>query len=231
MKPLMIFGLFIMALIAAQFAHAQTVDDIIEKNIAAMGGKEKLATLNSERLEGALSVQGTDVSIVITKLHNVGMRTDISVAGTENYIIVTPTKGTSFMPVLGQSSPQDMPDDQFKTAQNMLDLHGTFVDYKAKGITAELKGKETVDGTECYKITATFKNGNVTDFYLDTKTYRLYKTSAKSKMNGADVDTIYTNYKQTADGFWFPFSSSNSRGQTDFDKIETNVKVDESIFK
>jgi len=176
MKPLMIFGLFIMALIAAQFAHAQTVDDVIEKNIAAMGGKEKLATLNSVRTEGGMTVQGTDVGIVITKVHNVGMRSDISVMGTENYIIVTPSKGYSFMPVFSQSAPVDMPDDQLKSGQTMLDLKGTFVDYKTKGIKAELMGKETVDGVECYKIKATFKNGNVTDYYIDTKTDRLYKT-------------------------------------------------------
>jgi hypothetical protein len=222
-----------MALIAAQFANAQTVDEVIEKNITAMGGKEKLATLNSLRMEGGLSVQGTDVAVVITKVHNVGMRSDISVMGTENYIIVTPAKGYSFMPVFGQSAPQDMPDDQFKAAQTTLDIHGTFVDYKTKGIKAELMGKETVDGIECYKIKATFKNGNATDYYIDTKTDRLYKTNTKGNMNGEDVDVYatYANYKQNADGFWFAYSSTNARGETNFDKIETNIKVDEAIFK
>jgi hypothetical protein len=233
MKPLMIFGLFIMALIAAQFANAQTVDEVIEKNTAAMGGKEKLAMLNSVRMEGGMSVQGTDVSLTITKLHNVGSRTDISVMGTENYIIITAAKGFSFMPVFGQSAPQDMAEDQFKAGQNLLDLKGTFVDYKTKGINAELMGKETVDGTECYKIKATFKNGNVTDFYIDTKTDRLYKTVTKANINGeaTDVYSLFTNYKQNADGYWFPYTTTNSRGETNFDKIETNIKVDEAIFK
>src|SRR5882762_8551092 len=111
MKPIMIFGLFVMVLVFAQFAHAQTVDDVIEKYITAMGGKEKLATLSSYRMEGLLNSQGYDVNIIITKLHNVGARMDIFVANTENYRITTPAHGTIFMPVFGQTTPQDMPAD------------------------------------------------------------------------------------------------------------------------
>lgn len=233
MKPIVIFGLFIMVMVFAQLAHAQTLDDVLEKHIAAMGGKEKLATLNSFRMEGNLNYQGTDVGIVITKLHDKGARTDISVMSTENYRIVTPTGGTVFMPVFGQASPTDMPADQLKAEQILLDLHGMFVNYKEKGIQATLAGKETVDGIECYKITATFKNGNTSNFFIDTKTDRVYKITTKGTVNGQDVETFntYTNYKQTTDGYWFAYTTSNSRGQTDFDKIETNIKVDEAIFK
>jgi hypothetical protein len=220
-------------MVFAQFAHAQTVDDVIEKHIAAMGGKDKLATLNSFRMEGGMTVQGTDVVITVTKLNGVGARTDINVANTENYRIVTPSKGIVFMPVFGQSSPDAMPADQLKAEQVFLDLHGVFVAYKEKGIQAELAGKETVDGVECYKIKASFKNGNLTNFFIDTKTNLLHKTTSTVTVNGESTETftIYTNYKQTADGYWFAYSTANSRGQTDFDKVETNIKVDENIFK
>ncbi len=232
MKPIVIFGIFIMILVFAQAAQAQTVDDIIEKHIAAMGGKDKLATLNSFRMEGGMTVQGTDVAITITKLNGVGARTEISVAGTENYRVVTATKGIVFMPVFGQSSPEDMPADQLKSEQVFLDLHGVFVNYKEKGIQPALGGKETVDGMECYKIKVTFKEGNVTNFFIDTKTYRLYKTTTTLNANGEATEsfTIYTNYKQTPDGYWFAYTTANSRGQTDFDKVETNIKVDPNIF-
>jgi len=52
-------------------------------------------------------------------------------------------------------------------------------------------------------------------------------------MNGTvtDVFTIFSNYKQNADGYWFAYTNTNNRGETNFDKIETNIKVDEVIFK
>lgn len=217
----------------AQFAHAQTVDEVLEKHIAAMGGKEKLATLNSVRMEGSLTVQGTDVTVVTTKLHMVGLRADITVMGTQNYQISTPNGGQVFMPVFGQASPSEMPADQLKSSQTQLDLHGNFVNYKEKGTKVELMGKETVDGTECYKLKVTFKNGNITDYFIDTKSNRLYKTSTKGNANGQEVDvfTVFSNYKQDANGYWFPYTSVNNRGETNFDKIETNIKVDEAIFK
>jgi len=153
--------------------------------------------------------------------------------GSQNYQIVTPTGGTVFFPVQGQSSPGPMPDDQYKAGVVSLDLHGVFVNYKEKGTQIAMAGKETVDGVECYKLKVSFKNGNVTDFYIDTKTDRLYKASTKLNMNGQEMDnyTLFTNYKQNADGYWFAYTTTNPRGAIDFDKIETNIKVDESIFK
>ncbi len=233
MKNLIFFGLVILILIMVQFAQAQTVDDVLEKYINASGGKEKLAALNSLRMEGSIVVQGAVVSIINTKGHMVGSRTDISVMGTQNYQLVTPVNGWVFMPVMGQAAPEAMPEGQLKFSQNQLDLHGVFVNYKEKGIQVALIGKERVDGSECYKLKTTFKNGNVTDYYIDTQTNQLFKTSFKDIINGQqiDVDTTYSNYKQNADGYWFAYTTTTSHGEINYEKIETNIIVDENIFK
>jgi hypothetical protein len=233
MKPLMIFGLFIMVMVFAQFAHAQTTDDIVNKYIVAMGGKEKINTLKTVKLDGSLSIQGTDVALVITKKHMVGMRMDISVMGTENYQILTPTKGTVFMPVQGMSEPTVMPDDQLKSGQSQLDLQGSLVDYKEKGTSIELVGNEKVDGEDCNNLKLTFKSGVVTNYYISAKTSFIVKTNGKRMINGEETEiaTTYSNYKQNADGYWFPYTTTNMQGTTDFSKIDTNVVIDESVFK
>jgi hypothetical protein len=46
-----------------------------------------------------------------------------------------------------------------------------------------------------------------------------------------DIVTSYSNYKQNADGYWFSYTSTGMQGTTDFSKIDTNVTVDDSIFK
>ncbi|MEY2918373.1 MAG: hypothetical protein RIS73_2087 [Bacteroidota bacterium] len=229
----MIFGLFIMVMVLAQFAHAQTADDIVNKYIAAMGGKEKISSLKTVKLEGNLTVQGTDVALVITKKHMVGIRTDISVMGTENYQIITPTKGTIFMPVQGMSEPTAMPDDQLKSGQSQLDLQGSLVDYKEKGTSIELVGNEKVDGEDCYNLKVTFKSGIVTNYYISAKTFYIIKTNGKRMINGEETEiaTSYSNYKQNADGYWFSYTTTNMQGTTDFFKIDTNIVIDESVFK
>lgn len=233
MKPIMIFSLFIMAMVLAQFAQAQTADDVVNKYLTAMGGKEKLAALKTVKMEGSLSVMGNDVAMVITKKHLTGMRVDISVMGTENYQIVTPTKGIVFMPVQGMSEPTEMPAEQLKSSTSQLDIEGSLVNYKEKGTTIEIAGKEKVDGEDCSNLKLTYKSGLVSNFFISDKTGFIIKTTGKRVMNGEEVEVSnsFSNFKQNADGYWFPYTSTNAQGTTEFSKIETNVAVDDSIFK
>ncbi|HNU88430.1 MAG TPA: hypothetical protein PKJ94_09070 [Ferruginibacter sp.] len=229
MKNLMIFGMFILSLVFAQFAQAQTADDVVNKYIDALGGKEKLASLKSVRLSGNMSIQGNDIAITVTKLHMKGMRMDISVMGTENYQIITPGKGVSFMPVQGMASPTDMPEEQAKAAQSQLDVQSALLDYKEKGTAVEFLGAEGND----FKLKVTFKTGITTTYFIGKTDYRLNKTVSKRTINGEEmeIENTYTNYKQV-DGFWFAFTSTSSvQGETNYDKIEVNIPVDENIFK
>jgi len=233
MKPIMIFGLFIMAMVFAQFAYSQTADDVIDKYITAIGGKEKITSLKTVKMEGSMSVMGNDVAIVMTKKHLVGLRMDISVMGTENYQVVTPTKGIMFMPVQGMSEPTEMSADQLKPAVSQLDIHGALVGYKEKGTAVELIGKEKVDGEDCYNLKLTYKTGVVSNYFISEKTSFIIKTTGKRIINGEEVEvaTTFSNYKQNADGYWFAYTAVNMQGQTDYSKIDANVAVDDNIFK
>ena len=233
MRNLIIFGLFVMAMIVVQFAQAQTVDEIVDKNIAAMGGKEKLMSLKTVKMEGTMSVQGTDLTITNTRSHMTGIRLDIDVMGTSNYQVANTTKGAAFWPVRGMDAPQDMEPDQFKSAQNQMDLQGSFCNYKDKGTTIELIGKETVDGSEANKLKITYKNGVVSTYFIDTKTNRLVKSSGMMNVNGQEMEVVtsYADYRQNADGYWFAYSITTQQGTITYDKITTNMPVDESIFK
>lgn len=233
MKNLIIFGLFVIAMVLVQFAQGQTVDEIVDKYVAAMGGKEKLAALKTIKMEGSMSTQGIDITIVGTRSHGIGMRMDIEAMGSSNYRVMNTTKGSVFMPVMGMSAPEDMPEDQFKSGMNQLDLQGALCNYKEKGTTIELAGKEMVEGSEAYNLKVIFKNGVTTNYFIDSKTSRIVKSSSKQNNNGEETDvvTTYADFKQNADGYWFPYSSTNQQGTITYEKILTNIPVDESIYK
>jgi len=233
MKNLIIFGLFIIAMVMVQFTQAQTVDEIVDKYVNALGGKEKMMSLKTVKMEGSMSVQGTDLTLTSTRSHMVGIRLDIEVMGTSNYQVANATKGSAFWPIRGQSAPEDMEPEQFKSAQNQMDLQGALVNYKDKGTTVELVGKETVDGSEAYNLKVTYKNGIVANYFIDSKTSRLVKTTGKQTVNGSEMEisTSYSDYKQNADGYWFAYSITNMQGTIVYDKIQTNIPVDESIYK
>jgi len=234
MKHLRI-ALFTLASFIAFNASAQTVDEVIDKHIEAMGGKEKLSSLKSLRMETNLSVQGMDIPVIQTRVHNVGQRVDISAMGMEGFVITTPTAGWTFMPFMGQTAAEAMPEDQVKESIDELDLQGSLLNYKEKGHTVELVGKEAVDGTEAYKIKLTTKGGKVRTFFIDPKNYYIIRTVAKATVNGQEQEVTinFADFKKTEEGYVFPHSIGGAFGQGDMTvtKIEVNKPVDEKIFK
>jgi hypothetical protein len=232
MNKLKTLALAATAMISMQASQAQTADDVVNKYVEAMGGKEKLMALKSVKMTGSISVQGMDVGIAITILNGVGSRNDISVPGMgEGYQIMTPTKGWSYMPFQGQTSPEEVSDDKVKAGQAQLDLQSSLVNYKEKGHTIELLGKETVEGSECYKLKVTQKSGKVSTVFIDAKTYYRIKSVTTSNVNGEDmeVDTGYSDFKKV-DGYVFPFSQTTPNGPITYTSVEVNKPVDESIF-
>lgn len=231
----MLLGLVIFGLVCVQFAQGQSMEDIIDKHVVAMGGREKIITLSSALMTGTFTAMGatSPINITTTKKHMIGSRIDIEADGKNNFQIITPKNGWIFTPVQGDKEPRPLVEDQFKVGQVQLDLHGPFINYREKGIKVEMAGKDSVNEELCYKLKVTSPNANVTVYFINTKSNFIVKTSTKMFQFGAleDVETTYGNYKQNADGYWFAYTNAGPRGATNYDKITTNVPVDVNIFK
>ena len=77
MKKLQMGIFAVAAIMSIQSIKAQTADEVVDKYVTALGGKEKLLSLKSVKKVGGLNVQGTDVNVTITVLQGVGSRNDI----------------------------------------------------------------------------------------------------------------------------------------------------------
>lgn len=230
MRNLLLFGLLVLLLVAAQYSSAQTVDDVIKKYVDSLGGVEKLRSLNTVRMEGAMDVGGNEVAMVLSRAHMKAFRQDISAGGMNGYQIFTTTKGWSYMPFQGQTSVTEMTEQQVKNAN--LDAQGALFDYKEKGNQVELQGKETLDGKTCHKIKATLKSGKVVTYYIDDASGHIYRTTSMQKTKDGEVEmsTTYSNYHANESGFVFAYTSETPQGEINFSKIETNVTLDEKLF-
>lgn len=212
-------------------ASAQTADEIVNKHIAAMGGAEKLATLKTVKMEGSMSTQGIDIPLTITKSHLLGMRLDMEIMGTSNYQLANATKGWVFMPVMQQTEPQEMDADQHRTIISQFDVQGSLYNYKEKGYTLEYIATEKLDGKDVYKLKMV-KNGNNVFYFIDAVSGFVAKTASKMSAQGQemDVETSFSDYKKNVDGFWFAHTNVTTQGTISFDKVSTNMPVDEKIF-
>ena len=213
MKNLVIFGLFILALVCAQFAQAQTVDEVISKHVAALGGKEKLSKIQNVVMEGSLNIQGTEIALTVTQVHNKLNRQDITAMGMHGFDMVTDKEGWQYMPFQGMQKPEPKTADEVKKSQSDLDIAGPLVDYAAKGHKVELLGKEDVEGTECYKIKVILAAGKEVTFFIDPTSSMIIRAKETRKVNGQDTElqTDFSDYKEV-EGVKMPFSITQQFG-------------------
>src|SRR5664279_54122 len=233
MKRLQICLMILIASLCSIHIQAQTLDEIIDKNIAAMGGKEKLLALNSISMEGTLSLNGQNIPVKIIQLNNKGQKITLTINGIDNYTIQTKDSGWNYFPIQGQTKPEAMPSAVVKEISDGLDIQGSLINYQEKGHAVELTGKDDVDGTECFKIRMVTKSGLEETLFIDPNNYYVIKSVEKTKASGQEQEQTqtYSNFKKMDNGYVFPFSRTGfGPGELEITKIEVNIPVDESIF-
>src|ERR1700743_3802307 len=162
---------FVYVLVPATGVIAQSAQEIVAKQLVALGGREKLQTLNSLYLEGtAVLDNNARVSMKTWKVYDRLYRQEISSAAGNLVIVVTPRQGWTSNPRTNGVF-KTLTDQQFKALQPELDPAGPLVDYNAKGNKVELAGKDTVSGHECYKLRVYFPSGNMATYWIDTKSW------------------------------------------------------------
>jgi len=219
-------------------ARAQTVDEIIAKNIQAHGGIEKLKTVNS-RIETVKFSSGSfkaDVRQVNKRPSEV--RTEFIIQGMAQLEAYDGKVGWRMSPFQGRRDPELLSEDDMKELVVEADMDGPLVNYKEKGHTAEFMGHDSVEGTDCYKVKLTLKNGNIRTYYFDTDSYLEIKLETQNFVRGAprESETYYGDYDQVG-GIYFPFAIEEGRKgdpervRLTVEKVEVNPPVDDGLFK
>lgn len=224
------------ALALASAAGAQTADDVIAKYVAARGGLDKMKAVQSIEMTAKMNQQGLDFPGVIRLKRPDHMRMELTVQGKTMVQGYDGKTAWMIMPFMGSPDPQIMSADDAKEVIEQADIDGPMVDYKAKGNTVEMLGKDDVDGSPAYKLKVTLKNGDISYVYIDTETGLQVKDTSKRKQQGSEVevDTYLSNYK-AVNGVLYPYAidskiQGKSVGQFTIDDIKVNVPIDDGIF-
>jgi hypothetical protein len=218
-------------------AFSQNVDDIISKHIDAMGGKDKLASLQSVYEEVNNSMMGNELPSKVWIANNTGYRMEMDMMGSKMIFAVDKDKGWSINPMGGSTDPQPLPDEAVKTFASRMQLGGVFFNYKDRGYSATLLGQDTVGGKTTYKIKLSKSGEPDATYYIDATTYYIDKASTTTFVNGASAqqDIMFTSYKKTPEGYIFPggYTMELPMGElvAVINKVVVNQPIDPKLFQ
>jgi len=238
MRRRLLSGLAVGVLIAIP-ASAQTVDELIAKNLQAKRGLQKLKAVQAARLTGTMTVgPGMEAPFVLEFKRPNQMRLDFTLQGMTGTQAYDGKTGWMLMPFSGRKDPEPMPTEVLKQAEEQADFDGPLVDYQAKGNKVELVGKEKVEGSDAYKLKVTLKNGDIRYIYLDADQYLEIKVEGKTTIRGSEVEnsTSIGDYKEVG-GLMLPYAMETTQAgspqseKTTTEKIELNVPIDDARFK
>jgi hypothetical protein len=234
LKTFMGWSLMSLALLTP--AKAQTVDDIINKNIEAIGGKEVLSKITSATFQGTRYLTGIKFPYTTTIVNGKGFKAITSFNGTDIIQCITDTGGWMLNPTTGPTSPQAIPADDLKLMRVALYIGGPLVDYKDKGYSAELAGREDVAGQSNYKVHLFDNEGtDVVLYYIDPQTYLISKTVTTLKVTGKPDVTItsdFSDYRKTDIGYTIAYTVTTYPLETiTYTAVEFNKDVDPKTFE
>lgn len=237
--------LLLLVIITSLGVQAQTADEIIETYFENIGGLENLKQIKGVKMSAKVNQQGMEIPLEIFQFADGKQMTIINFQGKEVKQGVFDGEtlwGHNFMTMKAEKSDAEATENM---KLNMNDFPDAFIDYKSKGYTLELLGKETIDGAETFKMKLTKepvtvdgnKEDDVSFYFFDTENFvpiAIQQEIRTGQGKGMISEITMSDY-QEVDGIYFPFSMTQGvKGQPGapitITSIELNPEVDASVF-
>ena len=239
--------------VAAIPVSAQTVDEIVAKHIQARGGYEKLKAIQTIKISRTFATNFSAVKVEYFKKRPNLLRIEQTPKGQTAPIPRAINSEGAWDTVQGKvvTRPERV---AIEGRELDADFDGLLVDWKEKGHTVTLAGKESIGGSEAHKLKVVTRGGSERFVYIDTKTFLetgqsgrwlLPQTDPKTKeFRYMDSVWVFSDFRDV-EGVKFPFSVDEERTQyaganADIpittstaiytDKIELNVPMADSLF-
>ena len=230
---------------AAQVVSAQTVDEVIERHLAASGGRAALEKLTSRKLTGTITLttpagdltgpieivnvrpgkERTVIALDLTALGAGKMTVDRRFDGTTGYVLDS---------LQGDRELTGLELENLRTQASAFP--NPFLTYKAAGMSVTMAGREKVGERDAYVLLATPKSGPPVRVFIDTESFlsiRSVSIAEAPQIGQFEATTDLLDYRDV-DGFKVPFlirMTSAGQGFTiTVTTVEHNVAVDAALF-
>ena len=228
-----------------QLTLAQDLDEILDNYFENTGGRAQWEALEGIKMTAKINQMGMEIPLEIIQLKSGKQMTVINFQGQQIKQGVFDGQVLWSINMMTQKAEKSDQETTDNIKREMGDFPDPFLNYQAKGYTAELLGTEEIDGAECYKIKLTKKPlivdgqevDNVSFYYFDMDNFVPIAVQSEIKAGPAkgQMSEVKMSDYQEVSGYYFPFSMiqglKDQEGQAiTFDQIEVNPQVDEAEF-
>ena len=225
-------------------SRALTVDDVIERNTSAMGGRAAIEAIHSIEINLHITDPGFEVDGIYHAARPGRMRIDVQAGGKQ--VFTEAFDGQQGWQSHDQSEPEPASPKTAAALRHGVELPGKLFglhEMKQRGHKIDLVGRETVDGIDYYVVRLTFGDGYTTSLYVDPQSWLITRRRDVRPLH-VDVDPTPTTIEQRISDFReiagvrFAFASTEidlktgkQLESTKVGSIKVNPPIDESIFK
>jgi hypothetical protein len=230
---------------AAAAAHAPaslSVDQIVERNVAARGGLAAWRATKTLTIAGDMDAGGKPnhaLPFVLKEKRTRKSRLEIVFKDQTSVQVYDGTQGWKVRPFLNRNEVETYTPAEMKSAATEQDLDGSLVDYAAKGTQIELAGSDPVEGHPAYKLKLTLHNGEKRNLWIDAGTFLELKMEGEPrKVDGRlhNVAVYFRDYK-TEHGLTTPrvqetaVEGVKQTYKMTISRVAVNEPMDDSLFQ
>ncbi len=216
-------------------ANLPAAEQIIERAIAACGGREALEKIHSRVTRGVLEIPAVGIKAALT-VYTAAPNKVFNVAESDALgRIASGTDGAVYWESSAMTGPRIKEGEERAAAIRESTFHND-LEWRSLYKQAETVGVATIGDRECYQVAMTPTEGKVEHFYYDMKDHFLRKTQATlvSPMGEISVEAFVDEYR-LQDGVQVAFRSRQVlMGMQEMiftvESMEHNVAIPDSIF-
>jgi outer membrane lipoprotein-sorting protein len=211
---------------------AQSVDEVVAKNLAAKGGADKLRAIESVRTSGKLKTPRGEFAVTNwTKRPNM-MRREVVAEGQTQVVAFDGKILWGINPLMSPRPQQITGPAADRTKQDVDDFDSVLLDYKDKGSKVELLPAEGAGP----RLRVTKKNGSRIDVHLNPQTFLEDRITMETEQGGktAVIATELSDYREV-DGMKVPFRvrqlfNGMPQGEVAYEQVQFNLPIGDDLF-
>ncbi len=208
-----------------------TVEQVLNKYIEAVGGRDKLSAEKDQTVKLTGSMQGMNITITMSKKAPNKFYQLVDFGVGQQKIIFDGIKGKSI--AMGQE--KELTGDQLESIKMEAEMNPV-LDYAKHGVKPELVGMESINNKDAYKVVLLSLAGKKSTQYYDVNTGLLVRsiTTAETQQGSFTSTIDFDDYKDVQ-GLKFPYKwvQSTPMGSIELttSSVEINTGLSDALFE